>query len=169
MITFNWEEVTGATEYKLLYSLNNNASEATPISSTYTGTSKTFSGFFFGTTYYTWVKAIINGVESAPSNPQSLMTYPAMAALNEPVVSGNSVTLSWDEAQGAAIYRIRYSTSATFDENSVLSRSATGTTCTITGLDYNTTYYFWIDTYNSASRGIHNKKYKTATTGAAPN
>ncbi len=167
-ITISWNAVTGATGYKLLYGTDSNIDKAHEEETVFTSTSCLLNKLQSGTTYYTWVKAVNGDAVSAPSNRQSIVTFPAVATLNDPVVSGNSVTLSWAEAKGATLYRIRYDTSATFNEETALSQSTTNTTLTINGLDYNTTYYFWIASANG-SGGLMNGTYKTAKTGAAPN
>ena len=167
-ITVRWNAVTGATGYKLLYGTSSDVDNATELDNVFTTTACTLTKLQSGTTYYTWVKAVNGDTISAPSNRQSIVTFPAVATLNDPVVSGNSVTLSWAEAKGATLYRIRYDTSATFNEETTPSESTTNTTLTINGLEYNTTYYFWIVSANS-SGGLRNGTAKTAKTGAAPN
>jgi len=164
-VTVHWTAVNGAESYHVYYGPSASFAAAKKISGV-TGTSSTITDLKRGTTYYTWVTAVQGGEESVPSNRKYVITYPDVAVLKTPTVSGNSMTLTWSAATGASRYYLRYGTS-----NDVSQSKNTGytnaTTYTITDLEYNTTYYIWIVSQNGSGT-VRNADPVTAKTGAAP-
>ncbi len=165
-VTVNWTAVNGAGSYNVYYGTSASFAAAKKISGV-KGTSSTITGLKRGTTYYTWVTAVQGGEESVPSNRKYVITYPQVAVLKTPTVSGNSVTLTWNAATGASWYYLRYSTSSDIEQPTVTTETTKNTTFKITGLEYNTTYYIWIVSGNS-SGAVRNADAVTVKTGAAP-
>ena len=92
------------------------------------------------------------------------MTRSASTSLKTPVVSGNSITLSWNAAEGADRYTISY------NENGESGKKINGiktTSYTLTGLSYDMTYNFWISALNKNGVGYTSKKEVSATTEPA--
>ena len=163
MVTVNWEAVTGADSYNVYYGTSAGFSAASKKTGV-TGTSCEVKGLQAGTTYYTWVTAVSGGKESAPSNRKGVITMPKAATLKTPVVSGNSITLSWDEVTGATKYYLRYGTSSDVNKSKT-TVYITDETYTIADLEYNTTYYIWIVSVND-SGSVRSANPVTAKTAA---
>ena len=164
-VTVNWNAVDSAESYHVYYGTTANFSAAEQISGV-TGSSYTVTGLQPGTTYYTWVTAVSGGTESAPSNRKNAITAPPAAPWKTPVVSGNSVTLNWSAVKGASSYYLLYGTNSVYDA-AACERSAStgGTTLTVTDLEFDTTYYFWIFSSNSGG-AVYNSTAMMATTEA---
>ncbi len=165
-ITVNWNAVSDAQSYIICYGTSSDISKATEITGITSSGSYTIPDLFSGTVYYTWVKAVNGGNVSVPSNRKSVITFPEAPTLNTPQVSGNSITLSWNEVAGASVYRLKYGKSSNSSEATQIDHIKT-TSYTIKNLDYDTTYYIWIISAN-ASGGLRNPTAKTATTQSAP-
>lgn len=164
-IIVSWTAVDGVDTYNIYYSTTSDISDAT-VKTGITGNKCTIDQLQQGTTYYTWVKAVGQKGVSAASNMQSVITYPAAPTLNEPVVSGNSISFTWNAVPGASLYRLNYSTIDDFDTSTRIDNIKT-TACTVEGLAYNTTYYFWPESAN-ASGGLRKTSSVSATTGPDP-
>lgn len=166
-VTVAWEAVEGADSYTVCYHTAGDVTKAKVVEGI-TGESYTLTELEPGTVYYTWVKSVSAGETSMPSNMKSVITSPAVPVMNAPLVSGNSITLNWNAAKGATIYRLRYGTSSNYSEATGFIDNIKDTTYTISDLDYNSEYYIWITAANT-SGGVRNTVAKTATTEAAPN
>ena len=163
-VTVSWGAVPGAESYDIYYGTSSDLESATVQAGVVGAGSYMLEDLLPGTVYYTWVSAVAKGVESEPSERKSITTIPAAPTLNDPVVSGNSVTLSWNAVDGAIEYRLKYGTSD--DHNAAQQiNHIRDTSYTITDLEYGTTYYFWIISANT-SGGTRNTNAKTATTEA---
>lgn len=164
-ITVSWEAVSGATGYNIYYSTSDDISEATEITGI-ANTTYVIEDLLSGTIYYTWVKAVGADEVSDASNMKSVITYPDVPSLDTPVVSGNSITLSWNEVTGADYYRIYYSLTNDVNEATVIS-NIQATEYTLEDLEYGIDYYFWISSRNS-SGGLRTANPKTAMTDFDP-
>ena len=153
-ITVSWEAVEGAESYLVYYSTSASFSSAQQIPDLQ-GSSYTIESLEPGTTYYTWVAAVTGGVESSPSNRKSVITAPPATTLDTPVVSGNSVTLTWTAVKGATRYYLKYGTGTDYKTAEGTTNYITDTTCTISDLAYDTTYNFWIASGNAAGSVIN--------------
>ena len=162
-ITVTWSAVENANSYNVYYGTSAGFASAEKITGV-TGTSSTIPDLEAGTTYFTWVTAVHDGVESAPSNRKSQITAPPAASWKAHAVSGNSITLNWYPAKGAAQYYLKYGTSSDYNQ-AQQTGNITGTTYTLTNLAYNTTYSIWVVSVN-AGGSILNSAAKSVTTEA---
>ena len=165
-VTVSWNPVDKASSYNIYYNTVDSLSGSEEITDIAAAGSYAIPNLLPGTTYYTWVKAVGPTGISAASNMKSVITYPSAPVLNEPEVSGNSITLSWSPVKGADLYRLYQSTANDFGTATKIV-SIKGTSWTISELEYNTTYYFWISSAN-ASGGMRNVTAKEATTASDP-
>ncbi len=166
-VAVSWAAVTGADSYSVYYNTEDDIDTATPITDI-EGTAYTISDLLSGTVYYTWVKAVNTDRISSASNVESVITWPDFPILNEPVVSGNTITLSWNAVTGANYYRIYYSTSPTYSSQSAVTiDNIHDTSYTLTDLEYNRTYYIWSGAANT-SQGVRRPTAVTVTTELDP-
>ena len=170
-VVVSWEAVDGAESYNIYYGTGAGFSAADSIQGV-TGDAEdstcsyTIDNLAPGTYYYTWVTAMTGGTESAPSNRKSVITLPLAAPMNNPAVSGNSITCSWTAVTGAAGYRLKYGTSSDLSQASAQTDLIKDTSYTLTDLEYDTTYYIWVVSVNS-SGSLTNSVSRTATTEPA--
>ena len=149
--SLSWGTVTNATGYTIQYATASDFS--TNTQSTSTATSQSLTGLSSLTTYYWRVKATNGGIESSWSSVYSFTTLeqtldapvlvsPADAATNIAV----NPSLTWNTVTGATSYVVQYSTSNDF--SAYTQSSATATSLTVSGLSYNTTYYWRVKAYD---------------------
>jgi len=159
-ITVSWEEVYGATGYRIYRS----------DAQTYVGTSSTTSyinnGLKVSTTYDFWVTAYNSSGESEKSQLVSTATLcaaPKMSSVTAKANSANSITINWEAVAsplGCDIdYRIYRSTTSS-DSYSQVGTSST-TSYTDNGLSSNTTYYYRVIAYNKDAESSHSMAYAT--------
>lgn len=167
-VVVSWEAVEGAESYNIHYGTQAGFSSAKVIQGVTgeaDGSTRSYAidKLSPGTNYYTWVTAVTGETESAPSNRKSVYTLPLPAPMNDPVVSGNSITCSWSAVTGATGYYLKYGTSNDLNQAKDKTGTIKGTSYTLTGLEYNTTYYIWVASGNSGG-WLFNSTYKAATT-----
>ena len=166
-VKVSWEAVEGAVSYNVYYSESDDIAGASVLTGI-TGTEHTIPGLKSGTVYYTWIRAVDAERTGAASNVQSVITWPDYPTLNEPVVNGNSITLSWNEVPGAAVYRLYYSTVDTYSSQTATTiDNIHETTYTLENLEYDTTYYIWPGAANTSS-GVRKPSYVSVTTSPEP-
>ena len=100
------------------------------------------------TTYNYKISSINRGIEGLLSASVSTVTL-----LSEPDPKGTSyssvsVNLSWEPVNGAEYYKVYYSTGNSFNTANQFSQTS-ATTETVTGLNANTPYYFWVTAHNN--------------------
>jgi hypothetical protein len=144
-LNLSWNTVTNATGYTVQYSTANDFSSN--VQSSVTTTSAGISGLDYNTTYYWRVKATAGQISSNWSSVRTFTTEqlvldapslstPANTATDQDI----SLSLSWSAVNNATGYTIQYSTVNDFSTNT--ESSVTTTSQSITGLSYNTTYYW---------------------------
>ncbi|HOM05689.1 MAG TPA: hypothetical protein PLU67_09380, partial [Candidatus Kapabacteria bacterium] len=145
--TLEWNAVTGATGYVLQVSTDNSFT-TTLVNQSVTGTTYNVSGLAYNTVYYWRVKATDGTNESDWSSVWSFTTMmqPLTAViLYMPVDGATNVTLTptleWMAVATATGYEVEVSTENTF-ATTVFSGTTTNLTQTLSGLSYNTTYYW---------------------------
>lgn len=148
--TLSWSAASGASGY-LVYEWS--GSQAVLIGNVGSGTTLfNVGGLAAGSTTYFYVSAY-NATSSA-STTWASVTMPAAVALSAPHVTATATsttigTLSWTSSPGAAGYLIYYWNGA----QSVLlgNFSASTTSVTVQGMSAGSTYYFYVEAYNTNS------------------
>jgi uncharacterized repeat protein (TIGR02543 family) len=147
-ITLSWQQVTGATGYKVYKGSSSDAVNeyvAAASSASYTVT-----GLEANTRYYFAVRTVNASGESLSSAPVQGTTLAATLQMpgNLRISSqtSNSLTLSWEQAPGAAGYRITRSIGSANSYSPLT--TTTNTTYPDTGLMAATTYYYRVTAYN---------------------
>jgi len=142
-LLLSWVPVLGAGEYDVYYSTNSTmpGSPAQTVSAT----TATISGLSNGVTYYVWVRGkninYTGSVSSAVSG-KPLGTPGAPTLTSE---FKQQLAVTWTAVAGADQYEVYYGT----DTPSTLATTTTGTSATISGLNYDTTYYVRLRAKNS--------------------
>jgi Fibronectin type III domain len=146
------------------------------------GTSTSLTGLALNTTYYTYVESWSSSGTSVASGfgaagaCRTLAQGPPIvsnATLSAAGVSLTSVTLSWEPPANVTVlnYTVYYGTTyhTTFSGFASSSNAGLVTTDTITGLTLNTTYYFVLASWTSATvRGPPSNVAVAHTLGRAP-
>ena len=149
-VELTWNAVPGATGYRIYRAEGISGGTPTRIANNITARTYTDSGLTNGTTYRYTVRAVNNVGEGTASDEVSVTTPPTAPA-NLTATGGNArVSLSWDEAAGAAEYRVYRATTA----DGTFTRIASGVTImdpnhTDTGLTGGTTYWYLVRAVNS--------------------
>ncbi|GHU26117.1 hypothetical protein FACS1894164_16810 [Spirochaetia bacterium] len=76
-VTLNWDSAGVGISYRVYYNTQNNASGATALDDSTTGTSFNITGMATNSTYYFWVSSLQNGRESAKSPAVTVRTASA--------------------------------------------------------------------------------------------
>ena len=142
-VTLTWTKVSGATKYGV-YRFTN--SKYTKIDLEVTGTTYTVTGLEEDTEYTFFVQAykdkwLAGGSESyviAKTNPG--LAYPIVTAKG----GLQSVTLEWSKVKGAEKYGVYKYAGGKYTK---IDLAVTGTSYTITGLDDDTEYTFFVQAY----------------------
>jgi len=97
-------------------------------------------------------------------NPGSKSNLSAPTGLYASASSSSSVTLYWNSVSGASYYNVYYYTSNS-SSNSAYYSYTYSTSLTVTGLNSNTAYYFWVKAvdYNYNESGFSSYAYATTT------
>jgi hypothetical protein len=146
--SLSWSTSSGATGYDVYLGTVN--PPTAKVSSNQAGTSYSYSGLSYSTTYY-WKVVAKNSIDSttATGSPRSFttivappaafsMTSPSNAAINQPI----SGVLSWATSTNATGYDVYLGT--TNPPTSKVSANQSGTTYNYSGISNNTVYYWKI-------------------------
>lgn len=139
-VTLCWTATTGATSYEIRYDKKNTLGWS--YSATTNGTSITITGLKPGTAYAFDICAIQDGKKSSRSDTiyASTLTLKAPTGFKASASSEIAIKLSWNAANGASSYEIRYDKKGTIGWS--CSKIVTGTSVTISGLNPGTDYAF---------------------------
>lgn len=157
--TANWNPVSGAVGYNLNVSSDNSFSTNSFDYSIIGGgsvNSFAVTGLNANTTYYYRLRAYNPGGTSGYSNVIALTTLlnipPAHVALPAALLSNSSFSARWNASEGAAGYYLDVAADAAFSSFlSGYNNKDVGnvTAFTLTGINYNTNYYYRVRAYNS--------------------
>jgi len=155
-VTLRWNAVSGATKYAVSIYKGTGKSYNT-LSTSITGTSYTVTGLTNGAEYQFLVQAYVNNKWNTFTKADHVSATPASKPTGIITKSGDrQVTLTWNEVIGAANYAVSlYNTST--GKYTVLNKTLTAPTYTVTGLNADTTYQFLVQAYV-------NGKWNTFTT-----
>ncbi len=113
-----------------------------------TNTTTSATGLADGTTYYFSVKAVANGVSSAPSTITSATTQTAPATpptgVAATAASATEIDLTWTAVTNTGATYSVYSGTVSGATNTLVASGISGTAYAATGLTASTTYYFTI-------------------------
>jgi photosystem II stability/assembly factor-like uncharacterized protein len=145
--TLHWGTGNGAIRYEYCYdTTNDNACDTTWIN-TGTNTSATLSGLNYNTTYY-WQVRVIDAVGTAEADWGVWWSFSSALSKISPAISATGVplnpTLTWEAHSSAIRYEYCYKTTSSNTCNVTWSNAGTNTSVTLSGLSYNTTYYWQV-------------------------
>lgn len=184
-VRLSWYSVSGATRYWVYYSEYPYSSSSFFFDGT-TSTFTTVTGLKANTKYYFWVEATngtttsdyssydytttwatSSGGSSSGSGSSGTTTtkLSAPTGLTATATSSSSIKLSWNSVSGATEYQI-YCSEYSYTSSASLLGSRTLTSITITGLEANTKYYFWVKATNGTTTSDYSS-YDYATTKVA--
>ncbi|MDC7127396.1 MAG: fibronectin type III domain-containing protein [Spirochaetales bacterium] len=148
LIYVSWEEVSGASSYIVLYSLDADSETATQYGEPVTETSTTITELTNGSIYYIWIESVLSSETSNISNYAIAIPVatPAPPELEE---TYTQINVNWTATAGAESYQVWYNTTEDSSTATQFIDNTTSTSVTITGLSVNTTYYVWIKAQNS--------------------
>jgi uncharacterized delta-60 repeat protein len=164
-----WNAVTGATSYTLQLKDTENPFANYGSCTAIAGTSCTVTGLTPTTTYTFRVLASNSGGDSAWSSEQSGTAVLGVPTLNAPAsVTKNSMNLSWATVSGATTYTLEYKlgTGGTYGPSGCI--AIAGTSCSVTGLTENQTYYFRVKAGNGAGDSTWSSEQNAKTLLAEP-
>ena len=155
-ITFEWEAVDGAEEYRIEVSTDAEDFSTPIFEDDVDITSHEFMGFDYFSMYYWRVIALdesgaifYDGAISDVWGFQTIVGPPTLTApIDEAVAVGLTPTFEWDAATGATYYELEYTTDPLFLENVASVNNIMGTTYDVPGLDYFTEYFWRVRSHN---------------------
>jgi hypothetical protein len=145
-LTLDWQIVTLATEYEIEVSTNEDMTEPF-ISETLTETERDLSNLEYSTTYY-WRVRCTDGIETSgwsqvweftTREPMDVPTL--LSPIDEAIAQERNLTLDWQVITLATEYEIEVSTNEDMTDP-FISENLTDTERDLSGIDYNTTYYW---------------------------
>ncbi len=154
-VTVNWSKVTGASGYTLEFN-------GSPYQMPATSTTTTFNGLTPKTSYTYRIcskSADGSGTYSTKKTITTLAQIPAAPPNSTKVSTENSVTISWNPVNGATGYDVLIN-GTTY--------SVAGTSCTITGLNPNTSYTYQIRSKNADGVSAYGAAKTVKTTPLPP-
>lgn len=176
-LTFGWDRVAGAPQYRLAVSTSPSMSGATHLRET--SLVQEVTGLRTGTTYYAQVRVIsADGANLGPYSPVVRVStlpsggYPHLApsGLRAGVPTSGSVRLDWAErARSGERYRVQYSTSSSMSGAAYV--RTTDNDLDLSGLKPSTRYWFKVRVISGDSAGTNRSDYSPAvslTTTARP-
>jgi uncharacterized protein YndB with AHSA1/START domain len=160
-VSLSWDEKSGADGYIVeVYDSSSSLVRKTELGNIIRDTSYSVTGLAPNTQYSFALRAVnaaaisvnpANHVEGEPSDRVSALT---LLSVPQPVIArqlARSIELSWQPVSGTDFYKIFYSKSNS-SETAVQyepGQAITGVSCTVTGLDTGTDYYFWMQAFSN--------------------
>jgi alpha-tubulin suppressor-like RCC1 family protein len=160
--TLTWNTVNSALTYRVQVSTTVACSSTVIDDSTVTDTLKNISTLSYSTTYYWRVNAKDSSETSSWSAIWSFNTIPdpfpvlGVPTLYSPTNGAtdqptSGLQLIWISVTGAAVYHVQVSTSSSFTSITVEDSLLTSASTMISGLSYNSTYYWRARAKNASS------------------
>lgn len=160
VLTFDWNESSGAESYTMQVSTSNTFSPLVVNREELTGTSSEVTALSPGTVYFWRVNARNSAGSSAwseiwsfatqgdrPSAP--ILVAPANGATGQPA----SLTFSWNSVPEAVDYQLQVAPNAEFTGPIPVDATLTTTSREVTGLSSGTLYYWRVRARNSSGNG----------------
>jgi len=151
-INLTWNAVVGATSYTVQRSTN--GTTWTTLSTTVVGTSYASTSLATNTKYYYQVMATNSSNTSAYStNVNATTKVVTPTGLSATVISNSQINLTWNLVSGATGYVVERSTTGAGNWTTVYTGS--GTSCSSTGLNEDTKYFFRIKATVSGNQSAY--------------
>lgn len=154
--SFDWNDVTGATEYTITY--DDNAGFSSPV--TVTGLASSNYAITTPLDYYTnyyWKVTAGDGSETSDESSvfsfRTLITTPVLSSpADAAVVQPVNTVFDWDDVTGATSYRLQVATDAGFTNvvRNITGIGSSGHTLSA-ALDYYTVYYWRVSAFDGAN------------------
>ena len=190
-MTIDWPAVSGASSYRILYTISGTTSNVLTTSTQYTITTTTGTAItgitvraYANTTgtgvFRTGSPAIPFGTSQTPATKSSTARSWSGTSLSAPATptgmsavatSSSSVSLSWNAAARASTYEWYWTVSSTFTPNSSTTADVSGLTGlsdTHGGRTPATTYYYWVRARNSIGASGWSNRDSAITFAVAP-
>ena len=173
LISFSWDAVAEADEYRIQLSLDQNFNSL-EVDSTITSNSLNVGSLGFSAQYYWRVAGINVGGQGAWSQVRSFNTYSGLpenvslvSPLNNAVNQDTLSTLIWNSADLALEYQLQVSSMSDFS-TTMLDSTLSDTSLSV-DLDYGTQYYWRVRANNNQGYSENWSVVRNFTTiGAAP-
>jgi len=158
-IALNWDRVSVETSYRI-FRAEGSPDNFTQIGST-PNTTYTDNTVVLGNTYYYKLVSVKTNLTSEMSENYAMITseysiLPAPSGLTAQGISMDSIRLSWSSVENAVAYTIYMGLSA--DNINTNAGTTSATSYTVSGLDYNTVYWFTI-----SAAGEYTESYPSAS------
>jgi hypothetical protein len=169
-LSLTWNEVSGASTYRVQLSTSSSFSSTVVDDSTLTLGTKAVGPLSTNTTYYWRVNAKNAGGTSAWSDVWSFTTVPPAAgaptlsspsnsATNQPL----SLSLTWNTVSGASTYRVQLSTISSFTSTVVDDSTLTSSIEAVGPLSTSTTYYWRVNVKNAGGTSAWSEVWSFTT------
>jgi hypothetical protein len=190
-MTIDWPAVSGASSYRILFTIGGTASNVLTTSTNYTITTTTGTAIT-GITVRAYANSVGTGVYrqgsaaipfSTTQTPQtklsgvrewsgtSLSAPATPTGMSATATSSSSVSLSWNASARASTYEWYWTVSSTFTPTASTAADVsglTGTSDTHTGRTPATTYYYWVRARNSIGASGWSNRDSAITFAVAP-
>jgi len=157
--TLSWNEPSGVVSYQLQVSTSASFSTTLVSLSGITNTWFILSSLMRNTTYYWRVSAIYGdgaGPYSTVWSFTTVISAPPVPVLLEPLDGATGIstspTLVWAQSTSALSYQLQVSTDSSFSATVLDQSGLTSTSCALTGLTENTTYFWHVNAANAGGK-----------------
>ena len=155
-LNVSWQAVELASSYEVWVGTTDNTENAVRHVGDITGTDTVITGLENGTTYFVWIKSknIIGTSGFSPeasAAPSAFAALPVTPAAPSVTAGSRQLSINWPESEGALAYEVWSSTTnnpASAEKHGADVSGGTSVTLT-TGLENDTTYFFWIRAKNN--------------------
>ena len=168
-ISLAWNAVSAADGYNVYRSASENGTYNKLNVAAISGTASTDTDLSPSTSYYYKISAIGGGVEGMLSSAVPGITLmPAPLNVTASAQSASSITLAWNEVNGAGGYNVYRSASENGNYSKVNSAIIAAVSYSDTGLASSTVYFYKICAVTNSVEGEKSNTVSTVTLMAAP-